>query len=532
MKTRSERGTKTCRRGSANNLLLLCGGGAGVLTLLGAMLFSMSDPGDTANAKTLMLYCAAGVSPVVDAVVADYEKEYGVKVQVQPGGSTTLLSQLGAAKMGDLYIAADMNYIRLAREKGLLKESIPIGKVRPVIAVSKGNPKNITSIDDLLRDDVKTVLGSEQAAIGRKTRKLLEASGDWEKLNAHVTETGTFKPTVPAVANLVKLGTIDAAIIWDTTVKMKNYASHLEAVEVPELNEGLSDVVIGVLTSSGEKTPSALKFARYLTAKDKGLQQFAAAGYTVAKGDKWVERPEITFFCGSVNRRAVDAIVEEFKAREGVGVTTVYNGCGILTGQMKTIRDQQAGRGFPDTYMACDRCYLETVKDWFEDDVDISDTEIVIAVPKGNPKNIKSLQDLLKPGMKVAVGQPEQCTIGLLTKQLLESEGLLGQLNKSGNIATQTPSSALLVPTVTTGSVDAALAFNTDTIAESDKVDTIRLNLEAAKAVQPFSIARTSEHKQLARRLYRKVADSRESFESAGFNWRLDVPPSVLPTEQ
>ncbi len=531
MKTRSERGTTTYRRGSANNLLLLCGGGAGVLALLGAMLFSMSDTGSAANAKTLMLYCAAGTRPAVDAVVAEYEKEYGVKVQVQYGGSNTLLSQLAHAEMGDLYIAADMNYIRQAREKGLLKESIPIGKVRPVIAVSKGNPKNITSIDDLLRDDVKTALGSpDQAAIGRKTKKLLGASGDWEKLNAHVTETGTFEPTVSGVANLVKLGAVDAAIIWDTTVKM--YAPDLEAIEVPELNKGLSDVVIGVLTSSGKKTPSALKFARYLTAKDKGLQQFAAAGYTVAEGDKWVERPEITFFCGSVNRRAVDAIVEEFKAREGVDVNTVYNGCGILTGQMKTIRDQQAGRGFPDTYMACDRCYLETVKDWFEDDVDISDTEIVIAVPKGNPKNITSLQDLLKPGMKVAIGQPEQCTIGLLTKQLLESEGILGQLNESGNIATQTPSSALLVPTVTTGSVDAALAFNTDTIAESDKVDTIVLNLEAAKAVQPFSIARTSEHKQLARRLYRKVADSRESFESAGFNWRLDVPPSVLPTEQ
>ena len=76
--------------------------------------------------------------------------------------------------------------------------------------------------------------------------------------------------------------------------------------------------------------------------------------------------------------------LQPLEQREGVVVNTVYNGCGILTAQMRTILDQQQGSGFPDTYMACDRYYLESVKDWFQDDVDISDTSVVIAVPKGN----------------------------------------------------------------------------------------------------------------------------------------------------
>jgi ABC-type molybdate transport system substrate-binding protein len=186
---------------------------------------------------------------------------------------------------------------------------------------------------------------------------------------------------------------------------------------------------------------------------------------------------------------------------------------------MQTIRDQKQGRGFPDTYMACDRYYLNTVKDWFQEDVDISDTEVVIAVPKGNPGNIKDLTDLTRPGVRVSVGQPDQCTIGVLTRQVLEAEGLYDEVMK--NVLTQTASSAMLIPTVTTRSVDATLAYATDAQAESDKVDAIRIESAAAKAIQPFAIARSSDHKFLGRRLYQALARSRATFEMAGFHFRL-----------
>jgi molybdate transport system substrate-binding protein len=215
----------------------------------------------------------------------------------------------------------------------------------------------------------------------------------------------------------------------------------------------------------------------------------------------------------------VEGVIKSFSEREGVTVNTVYNGCGILTGQMRTIRDQQQGAGFPDTYMACDRYYLENVKDWFQDDVDISDTDVVIAVPKGNPGKIQNLRDLLKPGVRIAVGQPEQCTIGALTRDLLKAEGIYDDAMK--NVVTQTASSAMLIPTVTTGSVDAALAYATDTKAEADKVDVIRIDLPSAKAIQPFAIARSSDHKYLGRRLYAAIADSQAAFEQAGFHFRL-----------
>ena len=49
-----------------------------------------------------------------------------------------------------LYLAADESYIRLARQQGLLAEAIPLARMRPVVAVAKGNPKNVRTLDDLL----------------------------------------------------------------------------------------------------------------------------------------------------------------------------------------------------------------------------------------------------------------------------------------------------------------------------------------------------------------------------------------------
>lgn len=516
------------RTGAAKNFALLAIVGGVLLVLLSWALWDMGQPAPrdattTDQARELKMFCAAGIRGPVELAARQYEAESGVRVALQFGGSNTLLNQLQVAKQGDLYLAADVSYLKLAQEKGLTAESVPLAHMKPVIAVAQGNPKKIEGIDDLLREDVRTALGNpDQAAIGKRARKLLTASGHWKRVQSHVTKTGTFLPTVPEAANAVKVGSADAAIIWDTTIEI---VDGLEAVATPELDKGSVLVTLGVLVSSTQPT-EALRFFRYLAARDKGLVHFKKSGFRPVEGDQWAETPELTFFCGAVNRRAVEEVIKAFEKREGVRINTVYNGCGILTAQMKTLREQNAV-GFPDTYMACDTYYLDVVKDLFQEAVNVSDTEVVIAVPKGNPKGIKNLEDLTKPGMRVAIGQPEQCTIGVLTRQVLEAEKVHDAVMK--NVVTQTATSALLIAPVATGAADASLAYLTDTKAESKKVDMVRISSKAALAVQPFSIAKSSQQKHLARRLYQSVSRSRDQFEQAGFHWRLDDHTEAPP---
>ena len=87
------------------------------------------------------------------------------------------------------------------------------------------------------------------------------------------------------------------------------------------------------------------------------------------------------------------------------------------------------------------------------------------------------------------------------------------------NVVTQTPSSSLLVPSVATGSADATIAYETDTLASRDKIEVIKLSSKKALAIQPIAIAKTSPYKHLARRLKAAVLRERSSFEKAGFTY-------------
>jgi molybdenum ABC transporter molybdate-binding protein len=362
--------------------------------------------------KVLVVHCAAGMRVPIEEISEAYEESYGVRIELQLNGSGTLLNQLQVNKFSDadLYLAADDFFTDKAVKEGLAAETIPIAHQRPVIAVRKDSKKKIESLRDLLKPGVAVAMGNVEAtAVGKAVKNRLEKIevGDtnrWLQLEERVRDEGVFKPTVNDIATDVKLGAVDAALVWDSTVAMPKYKKELKAIVIPELEASPDLISIAVLNSSSNPT-AALRFARFVTARDRGLKSFKKYGTRPVDGDVWADTPEISFFCGAINRRAIEDVIDEFRKREGVIVNTQYNGCGTLTSQMKTIVDQSSDQGFPDVYMACDRYYLDNVREWFQEDVDVSDVELVLAVPKVS-KTVKSLEDLVKPGVRVAIGQP------------------------------------------------------------------------------------------------------------------------------
>jgi len=483
----------------------------------------------------LVVYCAAGLKPPVEAVVQAYEKESGARVQLQYGGSGTLLSNLRVARRGDLFIAADQSYLDLGRSNQVVAEILPIGMMRAVAAVRRGNPKHIAALADLVREDVRIALANpDAAAVGKLTRELLERSGgqagaptflsapgggqagadrnvgapggEWTSLERHAR---VLKPTVNEVANDVKLGEVDAGIVWDATVKLY---PDLEPVELRELTGAREKVAVGVLSFS-QQPAAALRLARYLTARDKGLREFARAGYQVIDGDTWAERPEVVLFSGGVNRLAVEQTIGRFEQREGARVTRVYNGCGILVSQMK------AGQ-HPDAYLACDVSFVPPVQDLFEAPVEISETDIVILAAKGNPKGIRSLADLAQPGLRLGVANAKQSTLGDLTVKLLQPMGILEAV--MANVKTQTPTADLLVNQMRTGALDAVMVYAANTSQVRDKLEIVPLSGPGGKAVQPFAVGKNSGHRYLMGRLLEAIRspESRRLYESLGFRWR------------
>lgn len=469
--------------------------------------------------RSLMVYCAAGMKQPVEQIALQFEKESGTQIELQFGGTGTLLSQLRIAKKGDLFIAADESSLEEARKLGVIEESLSLAEQHPVIAVAKGNPKGVQTLADLSRPDIRLALPNPEAAsIGKVTKKLL--GNQWEALAA---KAAVMKPTVTEIAADVKLGASDAALVWDSTVPQ---FEGLAMIQVPELSAHAEKVSVGVLKSAASSV-EALKFARYLAAPDKGGAIFQKQGFQIVAGDRWVEKPELILYSGGVNRPAIEGLVQEFASREGISVTTVFNGCGILCAAMKTMKDSTAPK-FPDVYYACDVCFVPPVAEHFPEAILLTEAEIVIAVPKGNPKGIHTLADLAQAGLRVGLCNAEQSTLGFMTAGILRSMNLFDSVSK--NASSQVPTGDFLVNQLRTGSLDAAVVYRTNLQKQLEHFEAIALPADKAKAVQPFSVRKDSPNRELGKRLLAYLRAHKESFEKAGFVWRGDSAP-VKSTE-
>lgn len=485
-----------------------------IAALLAALaLLQRKGTTSSSTATALTVYCAAGLKQPVEAIAAKYRAEFGVEVQLQYGPTGALISNLRVAKRGDLFIAADDGSVADARKYELVREVLPLVRQHPVIAVRAGNPKNIRTLADLLRDDVKLALTNPDAASISRVSKA--ALGDtWAKLAARAT---VMKPTVTEIAADLSLGAVDAAILWDATVPQ---FKGLVAVEVPELKDRVENASAAVLAFCPQPA-AALKFARYLAAPEKGGAVFQSHGFQLADGDKWAEKPELILYSGGVNRLAIEKLLKQFADREGVNVTTVFNGCGVLCATMKTM-DSATSPRFPDAYYACDLCFVPPVAAQFPEAFLLTETEIGIVVRKGNPKNVKTLADLAQPGLKLGLCNAEQSTLGFMTRGMLKQTGLLDSVRK--NVVVEVPTADFLINQMRAGGLEAAVVYRVNAAPQAEHLEFFPIKHEGAKAIQPFAVRERSPNRQLARRLLDLLKANRGDFEAAGFQWRGNEP--------
>jgi molybdenum ABC transporter molybdate-binding protein len=479
------------------------------LTLVGLLLWPSG--GEAPTSEPIVIYCAAGIKPPLEAVAREYEKLYGVPVRPDYGGSEALLTRIvgegSEYPHADLFLPADESYVQMGRDKGVLAENIPLARMHPVLAVAAGNPKKIASLDDLLRPGVRLALADpDVAAVGKVTRDAFRKLGRWDEIKDHASVT---KPTVTDVANAIQLGSVDAGFVWDVTLRL---VPGLEAVPLPQL-AGMSSGVSVAVVAGCRQPAAALRFARFLAARDQGLPGFEKYGFQVVNGDPWDEHPQLVLYAGAMLRPAVEATLKEFERREGVTVVTKYNGCGILVADMR-------GGERPDAYFACDSSFMDMVKDLFVDAQDVSTNRLVILVQKGNPHGIRTLDDLGKPGLRVGVGHEKQCALGVLTQKALEQGRVKPEVMK--NVRTQLPAGDMLVNEMLAGALDAVVAYVSNATGHEDELEAIAIDVPCALAVQPLAVGRESKHRQLTLRLLTAIrsAESRQRFEANGFHWR------------
>jgi len=121
-----------------------------------------------------------------------------------------------------------------------------------------------------------------------------------------------------------------------------------------------------------------------------------------------------------------------------------------------------------------------------------------INVQKGNPKNIKSLKDLARPGIRIALGNPETVFIGTLAVEIIE-KGLSVEektfLRK--NLVTYSEDFPRLSSLLLLQQVDAIIGFHYLGELYPDKVETVKLKSDEIHRIGAGHIAVLSYSKNV-----------------------------------
>ncbi len=222
--------------------------------------------------ETLLVYSGAGISKAMDEIGQVFEDTYGASIQLNYGGCAQLLGQMEINTTGDVFVGGSMNDADIALEKGFTKEFVEVVYHIPAIAVPKGNPADVATLEDLAKSGMKLILGDTQSnAIGKKGEKIFEKNGLLEEINVNVVARGV---TVNEIVTQISLNQGDAGLVWaDTGVGN----SDIEIIEIP-LDQNIMDKVPACVLTFTEKETLAQLFVDFLLSEE-GKAVFIKHGF-------------------------------------------------------------------------------------------------------------------------------------------------------------------------------------------------------------------------------------------------------------
>lgn len=209
------------------------------------------------------------------------------------------------------------------------------------------------------------------------------------------------------------------------------------------------------------------------------------------------EGKTITAFVGSASKPAMEEAAKAFKEETGIKVYLNFSGSGTMLSQMKLSKSGDLYiPGSPDYMVMAERDGVvepESVKI-------ISYLIPAILVQHGNPKNIQSLSDLAKLGIKVGIGNPEAVCVGLYAFEILDYNRL--QEDVGVNIVTYAEGCSKTASLVALKSVDAIIGWRVFSKWHSDSIDVVYLKPEQIPRLSyiPGAISKFTKDRESAQK--------------------------------
>lgn len=205
-------------------------------------------------------------------------------------------------------------------------------------------------------------------------------------------------------------------------------------------------------------------------------------------------------FAGAASKPPTEEAAKLYEQKTGVKVELVFGGSGSVLSQMRLAKQG-------DIYFPGSSDYMEKAKrngDVFADSEKIIVFLIsAINVPKGNPLGIRTLKDLTRPGLRIAIANPETVCVGAYAVEIIEKEFTAAEkVAFQRNLINYTESCEKTATAISLKMADAVIGWSVFEHWDPERIETVRLPAAQIQRIGyiPIAISRFTKNNKGAQR--------------------------------
>ncbi len=207
---------------------------------------------------------------------------------------------------------------------------------------------------------------------------------------------------------------------------------------------------------------------------------------------------KLLLFAGAASKPPTEEAVKVFQQKFKRQVDVILGGSGFVLSQMKLSK-----RG--DIYFPGSSDFMELAK---REGLVYPESEKIVVylvpainVQKGNPKGIKSLKDLTRKGVRIAIANPEMVCVGTYAVEIIEKN--LNPLEKDAlrrNLVSYTESCEKTANVISLKAVDAVIGWRVFQYWDPERIETVYLKPEEIPRIGyiPIAISTFTQDRTLA----------------------------------
>ena len=246
------------------------------------------------NNPQLVIFMGGNQFMVLDDLIAAFKKEYPqykrILVETLPPGLLMEQIKSGSLLIGNMRISlkpdiytTGINTIK--ENKELLSSTIPFTATKLALMVQKGNPKNITALQDLSKENIRISMPDKAIeGIGKNIADAYVKAGGQPLHDAimkqKVADSSTFITQIHHRQSPMRIlyNQSDVAPVWETEVFYQQSIGHpVDKVNIPEAYNKIAVTAAGVLKDAPHKE-AAIHFMEFLVS-EKSKSIFKKYGF-------------------------------------------------------------------------------------------------------------------------------------------------------------------------------------------------------------------------------------------------------------